>query len=205
MSNDESRYWKNSTVELRAAGFDPKHAANLDAVVTIGNPYTNAHRCNNRVRQVADLLIETLATHNAQGLVVGTPAVSDALTQGTSAAGYSLVSRDLIADCVELAHNTHHGNSMLMISGCDKVGAAALMPLARTNACGAMFTANTMSTIAEAMGMMMPRGASHPADYDAHSSVHADVKKHVAESATALMNLKEKGIRPRDIMTMAAF
>ena len=113
---------------------------------------------------------------------------------------------------------------MIVISGCDKTGAAALMPLARTNAfglvlypgtstpgrvsfgawagkgnnltimdyaearaanesgrisgeellevernvmpgsgtCGAMFTANTMSTIAEAIGMMLPRGASHP-------------------------------------------
>ena len=133
MSEDRSRFWKNSTVELRAAGFDPDRAAGLDAVVTVSNPYTNAHRCNNRVREVADLVLETLAARNAQGLIAGTPAVSDALTQGTAAAGFSLISRDLIADCVELAHNTHHGNAMLMISGCDKVGAAALMPLARTN------------------------------------------------------------------------
>ena len=122
----DSRFWKTSTVEMRAAGFDPDRTAKLDAVVTVANSYTNAHRCNNRVRQIADLVIETLSEYNAQGLVVGTPAVSDALTQGTSAAGYSLVSRDLIADCVELAHNTHHGNAMLVISGCDKVGAAAL-------------------------------------------------------------------------------
>lgn len=263
----DSRYWKKARVELRSAGFDPEHAAMLEAVVTVANPYTNAHRCNNRVRQIADLVIDILSEYNAQGLVVGTPAVSDALTQGTPAAGYSLVSRDLIADCVELAHNTHHGNAMLVISGCDKVGAAALMPLARANAfgmviypgtsspgsvnvapwsekgnnltvmdwvearaakeagrisavelieveqavmpgsgtCGAMFTANTMSTIAEAMGMMMPRGASHPADYDAGSPIHADVERHVQDSVRALMSLKELGIRPRDIMTMAAF
>ena len=265
MSDD--RNWKNARVELRAAGFDPERASKLDAVVTVANPYTNAHRCNNRVRQIADLVIDTLSEYNAQGLVVGTPAVSDALTQGTPAAGYSLVSRDLIADCVELAHNTHHGNAMLVISGCDKVGAAALMPLARTNAfgmviypgtsspgavnvapwsekghnltimdwvearaareagristvelveieravmpgsgtCGAMFTANTMSTIAEAMGMMMPKGASHPADYHAGSPIHADVKRHVRDSVRALMSLQHRGIRPRDIMTMAAF
>lgn len=263
----DSRFWKTSTVEMRAAGFDPERTAKLDAVVTVANSYTNAHRCNNRVRQIADLVIETLSEYNAQGLVVGTPAVSDALTQGTSAAGYSLVSRDLIADCVELAHNTHHGNAMLVISGCDKVGAAALMPLARTNAfgmviypgtsspgavqvapwsekgknltimdwvqaraakeagristvelteieqavmpgsgtCGAMFTANTMSTIAEAMGMMMPKGASQPADYDAGSPIHADVAQHVQDSVRALMSLQERDIRPRDIMTMAAF
>ena len=41
--------------------------------------------------------------------------------------------------------------------------------------CAGMFTANTMSTIAEAIGMMLPHGASHPADYDARSGIHADV------------------------------
>lgn len=133
MADRRSRFWKNYTIELRAAGFDPKQMAAVDAVVTIGSPWTNAHRCNNRVREITDLLIETLAEHNLQGLVVGTPAVSDALTQGTPASGYSLMSRDLIADSVELAHNTHHGDAMLVVSGCDKVGAAALMPLARTN------------------------------------------------------------------------
>lgn len=67
MSDDRSRFWKNNSVEMRAAGFDPQRTAALDAVVTIANPYTNAHRCNNRVRQVADLLIDTLAARNAQG------------------------------------------------------------------------------------------------------------------------------------------
>ena len=42
--------------------------------------------------------------------------------------------------------------------------------------CGAMFTANTMSTIAESIGMMLPQGASHPADYGAGTEIHADVK-----------------------------
>jgi dihydroxy-acid dehydratase len=154
-----------------------------------------------------------------------------------------------------------------MISGCDKVGAAAMMPLARTNAfglvvypgtslpgsvdiepwaekgnnltvmdwaearaaneagtisaddliaieravmpgsgtCGAMFTANTMSSITEAMGMMVPLGASHPADYDSSSSIHDDVRAHVTTSVQALVNLMHCGIRPRDIMTRRAF
>ena len=124
------------------------------------------------------------------------------------------MSRELVADCFETGHYAHHGQAMVVISGCDKSGAAAMMPLARTNAfglvvypgtsspgsvdfgpwaakgnnltildhgeaqaareagkigdkelleieraimpgsgtCGAMFTANTMSTITEAMG-----------------------------------------------------
>ena len=53
--------------------------------------------------------------------------------------------------------------------------------------CGAMFTANTMSTIAESIGMMLPRGASHPADYDAGSDIHADVRAQARASVDALV------------------
>jgi dihydroxy-acid dehydratase len=264
---DSSTYWKRSRVELRAAGFDPDKTANTSAVVTIAAAYTNAHRCNNRVRGLGDLLVELLAERGGQGLIVGAPAVSDALTQGTPTAGYSLVSRDVVADCFEIGHYAHHGDAMIVISGCDKTGAAALMPLARTNAfglvlypgtsspgkvsfepfaskgtnitimdyaegraaqetgrisadqllelernvmpgsgtCGAMFTANTMSTVAESIGMMLPHGASHPADYDAKSDIHADVRAQAKASVEALYRLIEKNIRPRDIMTERAF
>ena len=267
MTQDSSTYWKKSRVELRAAGFDPDRAAATTAVVTIASAHTNAHRCNNRVRQITDLLVELIGQRGGQGLIVGAPAVSDALTQGTPTAGYSLVSRDVAADCFEIGHYAHHGDAMIVISGCDKTGAAALMPLARTNAfglvlypgtsspgkvnfgpwaakganltimdwaegraaneagrlsdaeflelernvlpgsgtCGAMFTANTMSTTAEAIGMMLPRGASHPADYDAGSDVHSDVRAQAKASVDALYRLIAAGIRPRDIMTEHAF
>src|SRR5471032_1295665 len=267
MVHDSSNYWKKSRVEMRAAGFDPDKTVKTNAVVTIASAYTNAHRCNNRVRTITDLLVELLAEKGGQGLIVGAPAVSDALTQGTPTAGYSLVSRDVVADCFEIGHDAHHGDAMIVISGCDKTGAAALMPLARTNAfglvlypgtsspgkvdfgpwaakgnnltimdwaegraaaeagritaqefaalelnvlpgsgtCGAMFTANTMSTIAEAIGMMLPRGASHPADYKAGSEMHADVRAQAGASVEALYRLMEKGTRPRDIMTERAF
>src|SRR5471032_1167746 len=267
MVHDSSTFWKKSRVELRAAGFEPDSAAKTTAVVTIAGAWTNAHRCNNRVRSIADLLVELLAEKGGQGLIVGAPAVSDALTQGTPTAGYSLVSRDVVADCFEIGHYAHHGDAMIVISGCDKTGAAALMPLARTNAfglvlypgtsspgkvsfgawaakgnnltimdyvearaaneasrisgdellevernvmpgsgtCGAMFTANTMSTIAESIGMMLPRGASHPADYDAGSDIHADVRAQAHASVDALYRLIEAGIRPLDIMTERAF
>lgn len=272
MSDKPVSYWSDAkqglrAVELRAAGFEPSEAAKTNAVVTIANAYTNAHRCNNRVRRIADLLVDAVSSKGGQGLLVGAPAVSDALTQGTENAGYSLVSRDLMADCMETGHYAHHGNAMIVVSGCDKTGAAALMPLARTNAfglvvypgtsspgrvdfepwaskgnnltimdyvegsaareagrisedeltllqrcvmpgsgtCGAMFTANTMSSIAEAIGMMLPRGASHPADYDAASDIHDDVKRQAHASVEALYRLMEMGVRPRDIMVREAF
>src|SRR5215203_5274384 len=142
---DSSTYWKRSRVELRAAGFDPDRAANTSAVVTIASAWTNAHRCNNRVRGIADMLIEILSERGGQGLVVGAPAVSDALTQGTPTAGYSLAPRDTVADCFEIGHYAHHGDAMIVISGCDKTGAAALMPLARTNAFGLVLYPGTSS------------------------------------------------------------
>lgn len=252
---------------MRAAGFEPEAIAAKNKIVTVAGAYTNAHRCNNRVERISDLLSTSIASQGGQGLVVGAPAVSDALTQGSANASYSLVSRDIIADSFEIGHRAHHGEAMIVISGCDKTGAAAMMPLARTNdvglviypgtsspgcvdfepwaskgnnltvldwaearaamraeritpeefeevernvmpgsgTCGAMFTANTMSTITEAMGMMLPRGASHPADYDSTSDIHDDVKAQVEATTQALYTLIEADIRPRDIMNMKGF
>lgn len=254
-------------MELRAAGFDPEAVKNSRAVVTVASAHTNAHRCNNRAGEIANLLVELLEARGANGLIVGAPAVSDALTQGTPTAGYSLVSRDILADCFEIGHRAHHGEAMIVVSGCDKTGAAALLPLARTNAfglvvypgtsspgcvafepwaskgnnltvldyvegraareagrlsdqqlaeleaavmpgsgtCGAMFTANTMSTLAESIGMMLPRGASHVADSGAGTSLHEDVRTQAQSSVDAVLTLIESGLRPLDIMTEAAF
>ena len=61
-----------------------------------------------------------------------------------------------------------------------------------------------MSTIAEAIGMMLPRGASHPADYNAGSDIHADVRAQARASVDALYRLMEAGIRPRDVITRDA-
>lgn len=265
--NENSKHWRGARVELRAAGFDPDRIADVRAVVTIAHAATNAHRCNNRVSSIAELLVDLVGQRGGQGLLVGAPAVSDALTQGSRNAGYSLISRDLVADCYELGHAAHHGDAMIVISGCDKSGAAAMMPLARTNAfglvlypgtstpgrvsfepwaskgtnltvldyvegcaaaeagtitteqlveleasvmpgsgtCGAMFTANTMSTFAESIGMMLPRGASHPADRGAGTPIHDDVQAQAHASVDALFRLMDAGIRPRDIMTEQAF
>src|SRR5471032_2289343 len=158
MVHDSSNYWKKSRVEMRAAGFDPDKTVKTNAVVTIASAYTNAHRCNNRVRTITDLLVELLAEKGGQGLIVGAPAVSDALTQGTPTAGYSLVSRDVVADCFEIGHYAHHGDAMIVISGCDKTGAAALMPLARTNAFGLVLYPGTSSPGKVSFGAWAPKG-----------------------------------------------
>ena len=53
--------------------------------------------------------------------------------------------------------------------------------------------------------MMLPRGASHPADYDANSDIHDDVKSQISASVEALYTLIRLKLRPRDIMTTEAF
>lgn len=267
MPKNTDRYWKAKRVEMRAAGHNPEAILQAKSIVTVASPYTNAHRCNNRVNRIAELLVDNLSELGSQGFTVGAPAVSDAMTQGSKNAGYSLVSRDLVADCIEVGHYAHNGDAMIVISGCDKTGGAALMPLARTNVpglvlysgtsspgkvetgpyaekgnnltimdyvegaaardagiittdqfqeleqnvmpgsgtCGAMFTANTMSVITEAMGMMLPFGASAPADYRADSDIHDDIKGQISASTSALLNLVEVDLKPRDIMTAKAF
>ena len=66
-TQDSSTYWKRARVELRAAGFDPDRAAQTSAVVTIASAYTNAHRCNNRVRAITDLLVESWQSAAGRG------------------------------------------------------------------------------------------------------------------------------------------
>ena len=70
----------------------------------------------------------------------------------------SLVSRDLMADCFEIGHYAHHGDAMLVLSGCDKTGAAALMPVARTNAPGLLYYPGTSSSGAVNFGQWAAKG-----------------------------------------------
>jgi dihydroxy-acid dehydratase len=80
---------------------------------------------------------------------------------------------------------------------------ASVMPGSGT--CGAMFTANTMSTLAESIGKMLPHGASHPADNGAAGDIHDDVRRQTVASVDALFALIDAGVRPRDVLTTKAF
>src|SRR3989338_841818 len=173
---------------------------------------------------------------------------------------YSLVSRELIGDCIETMHEAYMADGIITLSGCDKTIPAALIPLARNNsigltlyggsirpghlgdrkdltvvsifeavgqygagkidekelhdvecascpnfgACGGMYTANTMSSAIEAMGMSIPGSSSNPAaNYD--NSITDEKKADVKQSVESLFHLLKKGIRASDIMTKEAF
>ncbi len=172
---------------------------------------------------------------------------------------YSLVSRDLIADCIETMHEGYLADGMVTLGGCDKTIPAALMGILRNDsigvmlyggsilpgsldgkditvvssfeaigargagkidddelsriekhscpgsgACGGMFTANTMSSIIEAMGMSVPFSSSHIA-VDRDNQISASKAQDCQRSVNALLVCMERGITSRQICTRKAF
>jgi dihydroxy-acid dehydratase len=208
-----------------------------------------------------NMSLHFLAEESKKGVreLGGTPrefvsiAVSDGIGMGHEGMKASLVSRDVIADSIELMMRAHCYDALVGLAGCDKSLPGTLMAIGRMNvpsvfiyggtikpgkfrgrdvtiqtvyeavgqreaglitdedlyelecaacpgigSCGGLFTANTMSSISEAIGMALPGSASPPA-------VDDDRKVVAYESGKALMNLMKKGILPSDIMTMEAF
>jgi len=228
-------------------------------MVTVAAPYSNALPCNDHIRTLGDLAFEEIEKRGGKPIQFGTPVVSDGITMGVNGMRYSLPSRDLIADCVELMHEAYMCDGILTLSGCDKTIPGVLMPLARNNSigltlyggsiltgrfqdkaisiadnfvaigaysvgkmtkeelrtvekcacpgagsCPGMFTANTMATAIEALGMSVPGSSSHVA-VDVHNNISNGKKRDISESVKALFGLLKKGIRARDIMTKEAF
>lgn len=242
---------------LRAVGFTDEDFEK--PIVTLGVTYTNATPCNDHIGKLGRLAQKAIETAGGKAFYCGTPVISDGETMGTEGMKYSLMSRDLIADCIETMHEGYLADSLLTLSGCDKSIPGALMPIARSNSigitlyggtilpgrlkgedvqivtafeavgafgagkmdekelravecsacpgagsCGGMYTANTMASAIEALGMSLPGTASHAA-VDRENHLTPEKKKDVEDSVKALFNLMEKGIRSRNIMSQEAF
>ncbi len=182
-----------------------------------------------------------------------TIAVSDGISMGHEGMRASLVSREIIADSIEIVMHAERFDAMVTFAGCDKSLPGMLMAAARLNlpavflyggtilpghadgqvldivsvfeavgahaagalsdaelsliehnacptvgSCAGMFTANTMASVAEALGMSLPGSASPPA-------VDLRRDQFAVESGRAVMELLGRGIRPRQIMTREAF
>ncbi len=187
------------------------------------------------------------------GLIFTTIAVSDGISMGHEGMRSSLVSREVIADSVELVMHGERFDGMVSIAGCDKSLPGMLMAAARTNlpsvflyggssrpgrhrdrdisivdvfqaigahsigeidleelgeierhacpgigSCAGMFTANTMASVGEAIGMSLPGSAAVPAD-------DSRLDDYARRSGEAVMSLLEANVRPRQIMTRPAF
>ncbi|MEA2057616.1 MAG: dihydroxy-acid dehydratase, partial [Actinomycetota bacterium] len=219
-------------------------------VVSAGNEVTP---CNLTGPKLSAFAREGVREAGGVGLVFTTIAVSDGIAMGHEGMRASLVSREVIADSVELVMHAERFDGMVSIAGCDKSLPGMLMAAARHNlpsvflyggsslpgrldgtdisivdvfegigahaegridderllrieqaacpgagSCAGMFTANTMASVGEALGMSLPGSATVPA-------VAARLDGYARRSGEAVMGLLEAGIRPRDIMTRAAF
>jgi dihydroxy-acid dehydratase len=258
--NKEAGNWEERTparTMLRAVGFSDADFSK--PLIAIAVPYTNGTPCNDHIRELGDMLQKEIETAGGKAIVFGTPVVSDGISMGTEAMKYSLVSREVIADAIELMTEGYQVDGVITLSGCDKTIPAALMPIARNNlvgitlyggsilpglhggeelnivssfeavgahaagridgdqlhqiechacpgagSCGGMYTANTMAAAIEAMGMSPPGSSSNMAA-DRANNISPEKKEDVLASARMLVNLLEKNITARDIMTRKAF
>lgn len=228
-------------------------------LITVACPYTNITPCNAHIQALGDIVVREVERNCGKPIIFGTPVVTDGETMGMEGMKYSLVSRELIADCIETMHEAYAADGILALSGCDKTIPASLIPLARNNsigitlyggsirpghykgrdltivstfeavgavgagkmsegelheieckscpgngACGGMYTANTMASAIEALGMSLPGSSSHPA-VDTENNIFSDKRQDCIDSVAALFHLMKRGIRARDIMTKAAF
>ena len=236
---------------LRAVGLsDEDFTKPQVGVVSAGNEVTP---CNITGPVLAERAKEGVRVGGGVGLSFATIAVSDGISMGHEGMRASLVSREVIADSVELMVHAERFDALVTIAGCDKSLPGMLMAAARSNlpavflyggsslpgryrgrdisivdvfegigaesqgrisaedldeiernacpgagSCAGMFTANTMASVGEAIGMSLPGSASVPA-VDTRLGVYA------RQSGEAVMNLLREGIRPRQIMTRPAF
>jgi dihydroxy-acid dehydratase len=235
---------------LRAVGFND---GDFDKpIVGVANGHSTMNPCNAGIQPLVDRAMAALKEAGAMPQVFGFPTVTDGIGMGTEGMKYSLVSREVIADAIEVAVNGQCMDGVVCVGGCDKNMPGSMMAMARMNvpgifvyagtikpgfwkgekltivspfeavgaftagkmakedfdgiernacpsvgACGGQYTANTMSSSFEALGMSL-LGSSQMAAPDAEKVDSA------AASARALVKAVERDLKPRDIITRNA-
>jgi len=217
-------------------------------MVGVANGHSTITPCNSGLQPLADAAVSALQAAHANPQIFGTPTISDGMSMGTEGMKYSLISREVIADCIETCVNGQWLDGVVVIGGCDKNMPGGMMAIARTNvpaiyvyggtikpghykgqdltivsafeavgeftagrlnesdfkeiekrscpgsgSCGGMYTANTMSSSFEALGMSLPF-SSTMANEDREKIDSA------AESARVLVEAIRQGLKPRDII-----
>ena len=236
---------------LRAVGLEDEDFNKFQVgIVSAGNEVTP---CNLTGPELSIHAKEGVNGTDSAGLIFSTIAVSDGISMGHEGMRASLVSREVIADSVELVMHAERFDGMVTIAGCDKSLPGMLMASARINrpaiflyggsslpgvykgkdisivdvfegigafekgiiseeelyeiecnacpgqgSCAGMFTANTMASVGEAIGMSLPGTASIPAE-------DQRLRTAAKESGLQLNYLLKEDIKPRDIMTLGAF
>jgi dihydroxy-acid dehydratase len=218
-------------------------------MIGIANGHSTITPCNSGLQKLADVAIAAVSEAGANPQVFGTPTISDGMSMGTEGMKFSLISREVIADCIETCVNGQWMDGVVVIGGCDKNMPGGMIALARTNvpgiyvyggtirpghwkgkdltivsafeavgeftagrmsqedfdgiernacpssgSCGGMYTANTMSSSFEALGMSLLYSSTmaNPDDEKVGSA---------AQSARVLVEAVKRDLKPRDIIT----
>ncbi len=222
-------------------------------LIGVANTWIETMPCNFHLRRLSAKVKDGIREAGGTPMEFNTIAISDGETMGTEGMRASLVSRELIADSIELVCRGQLFDAVVCVVGCDKTIPAAAMALARLNlpglvlyggtiapgsyrgkdvtiqdvfeavganaagkitdqelhelenvacpgagACGGQYTANTMSTVMEMLGLSPMGFNSVPAMDPQKDQVAFDCGK-------VVLNLLQREIRPRDILTRAAF
>ena len=114
---------------FRAMGIDPARLGS--PIVGVASSWTGTMPCNLNHRELAERVAEGVTAAGGVALPFSTIAVSDNQSQGTPGMRASLVSREVIADSIELMAHAHDFDALVCVVGCDKTVPAALMALAR--------------------------------------------------------------------------
>jgi len=235
----------------KAIGFTDADLAK--PIVGIANTWIETMPCNYHLRQLAEKVKAGVRAAGGTPMELNTIAISDGVTMGTEGMKASLVSREVVADSIELVGRGHMFDAMVALVGCDKTIPGGAMALIRLNvpsvllyggsiaagrfqgrdvtivdvyegvganaaglmtdaelkqledaacpgagACGGQFTANTMSTVMEFIGLS-PLGANSVPALDPQ-------KDEVAyQCGEIVMDLLKRGVKPLDILTRKAF
>jgi dihydroxy-acid dehydratase len=236
---------------LRAMGLTDEDIAK--PFVGVVSAWNETSPCNVHLNRLAGLAKEGVKDAGGTPREFTTIAVTDGIAMGYEGMKASLVSREVIADSIELVMRGHGYDALVGIAGCDKTLPGIMMAMARLNvpsvfmyggsilpgkfegrdvtiqdvfesvgaveaglmteeqqyklecaacpgdgACGGMFTANTMASASEALGLALPYSASIPAVADER----AETTRQTGRTALALI---ERDLKPRDILTREAF
>ncbi|HTS37624.1 MAG TPA: dihydroxy-acid dehydratase [Candidatus Solibacter sp.] len=222
-------------------------------LIGVANTWIETMPCNFHLRRLAAKVKEGIREAGGTPMEFNTIAISDGETMGTEGMRASLVSRELIADSIELVCRGQMFDAVVCVVGCDKTIPAAAMALARMNlpglvlyggtiaagsyrgkdvtiqdvyeaiganlagkmsdaelkeledvacpaagACGGQYTANTMSTVMEMIGLS-------PMGFNSVPAMDVEKDKISFDCGKIVMSVLERGQRPRDILTREAF
>ena len=235
---------------LKAVGFDD--AALRKPIIGVANTWTEIGPCNFHLRQLGERIKEGIRVAGGTPMEFNTVSISDGITMGSDGMRASLISREVIADSIELVARGHLFDGLVVLVGCDKTIPGGVMALARLDipglvlyggsiapgrweghdvtiqdvfeavgahaagtmtdaqlkaledsacpgagACGGQFTANTMATVCELIGIS-------PMSFNSVPALESQKDEVARASGQLIMDLVRVGTRPRQVMTREA-